>query len=154
LFSLDASAARFADIVWSGLLFEGRAPAWWVIIIGLLLELPFVRLVTRFPLKRCILADLAMNAVSTAIGLFLLPILGFSWMLVVSSVLHGASFDLVHWAGVFVLVVVANASIELGTLRFGFRQEFSVRGFRWLCAANSLSVALSLWAFFRYPPRP
>jgi hypothetical protein len=144
----------FADIVWSGLLFEGRPAAWWVIIGGLLVELPFVRLVTGFSLKRCVLADLAMNAVSTVVGLLILPILGFGWMLAASSVVQGTSFDLVHWAGVFVLAVVANAAIELGVLRSAFKQQFGMRGFGWLCLANSLSVGLSLWAFFRYSPRP
>jgi hypothetical protein len=79
----------FGDIVFPELLFEGRLLAWWIILVGLALELPFVRLVTGFNIKRYITADLAMNAASTLLGIFLIPLLGLGWELGGSKVLGG-----------------------------------------------------------------
>jgi hypothetical protein len=65
-----------ADVVWPALFLEMRLLAWWVILIGLLIEWPFVRVLTQFPWKKAFIADAAMNAASTILGIFLLPIVG------------------------------------------------------------------------------
>jgi hypothetical protein len=62
-------APRIADIVFPEVMFERRLLAWWVIAFGLLVQLPFVRLLTGFGLKKCITADLVMNVLSTLPGL-------------------------------------------------------------------------------------
>ena len=67
------------DIVFPEPPFEGRLLASWIIFVGLAVELQFVRLLTGFTLKRWVVADLAVNAVSTAAGLLLIPILGLGW---------------------------------------------------------------------------
>ena len=141
-----------ADIVFPELLFEGRLLAWWVILIGLAIELPFVRLITGFTLKRCVIADLAMNAVSTVAGLLLIPILGLGWELGGSQVLGERRFDLAHWTGTFLLAVIVNTAIEFAVLRRGFKQQLGIRAFFWLGLANSLSVGLALWSFVHDPP--
>jgi hypothetical protein len=141
------------DIVFPELLFEGRLLAWWIILIGLALELPFVRLITGLPLKKCVLADLAMNAVSTAVGVVLIPVLGLGWELGGPRVLGDHRFDLLHWSGSFLLAVVVNSVIELTVLVLGFKQQFNLRSFLWLFLANSLSVGLALWSLFHDPPR-
>jgi hypothetical protein len=107
-----------ADIVFPELLFEGRLLAWWIILIGLAVELPFVRLLTGFALKRCVVADLTMNAVSTAAGLLLIPILGLGWELGGSQVLGESRFDFAHWTGTFLLAVIVNSAIELALWSF------------------------------------
>jgi hypothetical protein len=142
------------DITFPELLFEGRLLAWWVILLGLAVELPFVRLLAGFDLKRCILADLAMNAASTLLGILLIPILGLGWEIGAYRLLGKGSFDLVHWAGTFLLAVTVNSAIELSVLRFDFKQKLGIRGFWWLCVANCLSVAPALWTLFYFPPQP
>jgi hypothetical protein len=141
------------DIAFPELLLAGRLLAWWIVVIGLAVEFPFVRLITGFPIKRCVLADLAMNAASTLIGFFFISILGLGWELGGLDALGERRFAALHWGGTFLLAVIVNSVIELGVLRFGFNQKFSWRGFLWLSVANSLSVALALWSLFHDPPR-
>jgi hypothetical protein len=142
-----------ADIAFPELLLSTRLLAWWIVLIGLAIELPFVRLITGFPIKRCILADLAMNAASTLLGFFLISILGFGWELGGSQALGQQRFKAMHWGGTFLLAVIVNSIIELAVLRFGFNQKFTWRGFFWLSVANSLSVALALWSLFHDSPK-
>jgi hypothetical protein len=141
-----------ADITFPELLFAARLLAWWVILIGLTIELPFVRLITGFPLKRCIVADLAMNTASTLLGFVLISLLGIGWELKGYET-WGSRFETIHWAGTFLLAVVVNAVIEMTVLCLGFKQKFTLRSFLWLCVANSLSVAIALWSLFHDPPR-
>jgi hypothetical protein len=146
----------FADIVWPALLFEGRYLAWWIILVGLVVEFPFVRLLTGFALKKCILADLAMNAASTVVGLFVIPLLGLPWFFLASRLraLSDRTFDLLTWTATFLVAVGVNSGIELSVLRRGFAQKLGVRAYFWLCIANAFSVGFALWSLFRSPPHP
>ncbi|HEX4639033.1 MAG TPA: hypothetical protein VH170_06065 [Chthoniobacterales bacterium] len=144
---------QLADIAFPELLLAGRLLAWWIVIVGLAIELPFVRLITGSPIRRCVLADLAMNAVSALVGFVLISILGLGWELGGSQALGQQRFETVHWGGTFLLTVIVNSIIELSVLRFGFNQKFTWRGFLWLSVANSLSVALALWSLFHDPPK-
>jgi hypothetical protein len=121
-------------------------------------ELPFVRFLTGFSWPRAIIANLAMNAASTAVGILLIPISGIAWeymaYLAVYRYWKVGTFNPVSWLATFLLAVALNAIIEQSVLRWGFRQRLGVRGFAWLSVANALSVGLALWSVFQNPPRP
>lgn len=122
------------------------------------MELPFVRFLTGFSWPRAIIANLAMNAASTAVGILLIPISGIAWeymaYLAVYRYWKVGTFNPVSWLATFLLAVALNAIIEQSVLRWGFRQRLGVRGFAWLSVANALSVGLALWSVFQNPPRP
>jgi len=155
---LTFGAIVVANVVWPALFLEMRLLSWWIILIGLAVELPFVRLLTGFDWQRAAIADLAMNAASTIIGILLIPIFGLAWEYAADFTLYRywkvGTFNPVAWVATLVLAVTLNAIIEQSVLRWGFRQRLGARGFAWLSVANGLSVGLALWSVFQNPPRP
>jgi hypothetical protein len=147
-----------ADVVWPALFLEMRLLSWWVILIGLLVEWPFVRLLTRFPWKRAFIANAAMNAASTVCGILLLPLAGLFILEPIGEAtfyhrFHVGTFNPATWAATFLVAVVLSATIEFFTLRIAFKQRVGARGYWWLCVANSISAGLAFWSFFHFPPR-
>ena len=65
--------------VWPALLLEGRILTWWAILVGLVVEYFFVRNITELSWSRAALADVAMNAATSVIGILLIPISGIAW---------------------------------------------------------------------------
>jgi len=69
----------FADLVWPALYLEQRILSWWAITAGLVAEYLFVRALTRFSIRKSVLATICMNLGSTLIGMALIPLLGIGW---------------------------------------------------------------------------
>jgi hypothetical protein len=67
------------DVVWPALYFSSSYWTWWVILAGLLIELPVVIWSFKLPLKKAIVADLLMNAASAVVGMVALAIAGIGW---------------------------------------------------------------------------
>jgi hypothetical protein len=149
--------ALLADVVWPALFLAGRLMAWWAIALGLLVELFFVRLLTGFSWPKSALVDIAMNAASTLLGLFLVPIAGFAWEFSVGRVLYKlfniGTFNPGTWLATFLLAVFLNAALETAVLRYAFKQKPFKRFFWWLALANAVSVGIALGSLFMYPPR-
>jgi hypothetical protein len=146
-----------ADVVWPALFLEMRLLAWWVILIGLLIEWPFVRVLTQFPWKKAFIADAAMNAASTVLGILLLPVVGLFILEPIGEAtfyrrFNVGTFNPMTWTATFLVAVVLSAAIEFLTLRIAFKQRLGARGYWWLCVANSMSAGLAFWSVFRFPP--
>ena len=106
-----------ADVVWPALFLEMRLLSWWVILLGLLVEWPFVRLLTHFAWTKAFLADVAMNAASTIFGVLLLPVGGLFVLEPIGEAtfyhrFNVGTFNPVTWAATFVLAVVLSAGTE------------------------------------------
>src|SRR3972149_3628116 len=69
----------YANMIWPALLLEGRILSWQIILIGLLIEYPFVRKLTHFSIIKSITADIVMNALSSLSGIVLIPLSGIGW---------------------------------------------------------------------------
>jgi hypothetical protein len=65
-----------ADVVWPSLFLEGRLFAWWIVAAGLAIEFFFVLRLTRSSPPRAALMTLVMNGISSALGIFAIPISG------------------------------------------------------------------------------
>jgi hypothetical protein len=146
-----------ADVVWPALFLEMRLLSWWVILLGLLVEWPFVRMLTQFPWKKAFIADAAMNAASTVLGILLLPLFGLLiWEPIGEATFYHrfnvGTFNPVSWVAALLFAMVLSAGIESLTLRIAFKQRLGARGFLWLCVANSISAGLAFWSVFRFPP--
>src|SRR4051812_38434108 len=74
--SANSMPLPIADVIWPGLVLEQRLFSSWAIGFGLVVELFFLKCVTSLKLDRCIVANLAMNAVSAGLGLLLIPLFG------------------------------------------------------------------------------
>jgi len=145
----------FADFVWAALFLEGRLLAIPIILAGLIIEYFFVRHLTGFSVKRSIVADVTMNAVSLLLGILLIPLAGLAWEFSAGALLYEqfkiGSFGYVAWTATFILAVLINTTIEYFVLRRIFKLEKSKAGFRWLCLANALSVGITFVSFWFFP---
>ena len=145
-----------ADMIWPAAFLESRLLSVWVISAGLLIEYFFVWRVTPLGAVRSILADVAMNAASTVLGIILIPLAGIVWEFFPGIFLYKwfnlGTFNPGTWAATFCRAVLINAALELAVLRVGFQQPFGKGLFWWLCLANALSVGLAMASFLIYPP--
>jgi hypothetical protein len=145
------------DMIWPAAFLEDRLLSAWVISAGLFIEYFFVWRVTSLSAWRSILADLAMNAASTLLGIVLIPLAGIIWEIFPGLVLYKwldlGTFNPGTWAATFFMAVFINAGLEMTVLRVGFKQPFGRGLFWWLCLANALSVGVAMGSFLLYPPR-
>ena len=130
----------------------------WAIAIGLVVELFFVRWLTGFGWGKAVLADVAMNAASSLVGVFLIPIAGLAWEfsagIALYKVFNIGTFNPITWAATFVVAVFVNSALEATVLRYGFKQRPFHRFFWWLSLANAFSVGIAVVSIFLNPPRP
>jgi hypothetical protein len=151
----SALAVVFADMIWPALFLEGRLLSVPVIIAGLLIEFFFVWRITDLGIGRAIFADLVMNATSTLLGVFLIPISGIIWEFFPGIFLYKwfniGTFNPGTWVATFFFAVLINAVLETFVIAKVFRQKMGTRGFGWLCLANALSVGLAFASFLIFP---
>lgn len=146
-----------ADVVWPALFLEMRLLAWWAVAAGLIVELFFVRWLTAFAWGKSIVADIAMNAASSLLGVFLIPLAGIAWEffpgILIYKLLEIGTFNPGTWAATFLMAVFINSGLETAVLCYGFKQKPFTRFFWWLALANSMSVALAFASLLRSFPR-
>jgi hypothetical protein len=151
----NAWLSVFADMIWPALFLEGRLLSVPVIVAGLIIEFFFIWRITDLGVSRAILADLVMNATSTLLGIFLIPISGIVWEVFPGIVIYKwfniGTFNPGTWLATFCLAVLINAALETFVVAKVFRQKMGKRGFGWLCFANALSVGLAFATFLAYP---
>jgi hypothetical protein len=140
-----------ANLVWPALFLLERLLALHVIVIGLAIEYLFIRRFTGLDSRRALCADLAVNLVSTVVGLILIPAVGFGLVLVVSG-----TFSPLAWAVTYLSAVGVNTLVEGLVLAGMLRRLGSARssGYGWLLAANSLSVGTALPSLAVWPVSP
>jgi hypothetical protein len=150
--------AALADVVWPALWLAGRLVAVWAIGIGLVVELFFVKWLTGFGWGKAVLADVAMNAASSLIGVFLIPVAGLAWEfsagIALYKVFNIGTFNPITWAATFLVAVFVNSTLETTVLRYGFKQRPFKRFFWWLSLANAFSVGIAVASIFLNPPQP
>ena len=148
-----------ADVVWPALYLETRLFSWWAIGLGLLVEFFFVRWLFGLSVKRALLADFSANAISSAVGLILIPVTGLAWEVFPASAINWAfgwgTFNPVTWAGTFLLACLVTTLVEGLVYRQWFVREFRFRSrqFVWLFAANALSVGVAFGSLWISPVR-
>ncbi|MGH6864840.1 MAG: hypothetical protein ACREDO_01350 [Methyloceanibacter sp.] len=149
LFLAALPSPALANVVFPALMLSGRLLAWWVVALSLLIEFLFVRAAFRLSPLNAALATLAANAVSAAIGLFLLPYIG---MVTEPGISHTGladltgfeTFGVASWLLAYLLGVGLNLAIELLVYRFGYRLKIDARAFWLILLANAITVGLTL----------
>lgn len=143
-----------ADVVWPALVLNARLFAWLPIVAGLFAEAMVLLFAFNMPSQRALPAAIIMNALSTVLGLFLIPLAGLLWEifpgLILYKAFHIGTFNLATWTATFLLAVLVNSAIELTVLEhFGIpwiRKNFVLLGL-----ANVLSVGLAYTSFVYSP---
>lgn len=148
-----------ADVVWPALYLETRLFSWWAIGLGLLVEFFFVRWLFGLSVKRALVADFSANAISSAVGLILIPVTGLAWEVFPASVINWAfgwgTFNPVTWTGTFLLACLVTTLVEGLVYRQWFARDFLFRSgqFLWLLLANALSVGVAFASLWLSPVR-
>ena len=139
-----------ADVVWPALHVASGTFAWYVIAVGLLLEYPFAKVITRASWRSAWKPTVVMNLASTLAGAVLIPIAGIAWEVFPGSLIMKAAdtgtFNPYTWIATFVMAVVINSGIEALVLNRLFHAPRLARAFAWLLPANACSVALTFFA--------
>jgi len=158
LLILQSPSPILADMVWPALVLEQRTLSVAPIAGGLLVEW-LALCFGGFGLswKKAAVVDIAMNAVSTGVGIPLIPVLGFMWELFpgsfINDAFHVGTFNYGTWAVTFAIAVLATTLIEAAVVRWGFKIAIGKRRFSILCIANTASVAIAFASLWINPPR-
>ncbi len=149
-----------ADMVWPALYLETRIFSWWAILTGILVEYFFVLRIFALSPRQAVIADVSANAVSSFLGLLLIPLSGLLWELFPGSVymwaLNWGTFNPMTWIGAFLLASLINAWVEglVYIKLFKVELSYSSRRFGWLVVANMISVGIAWASFLVAPARP
>lgn len=146
------AATAHADVVWPALYLISRMVTWRSIVLGLVVAYLFVRQLTYFDIKKSILVDLAMNAVSCLAGMILISLAGVGWEffpgIVIYKLFDIGTFNPGTWTATFFIAVFVNAFFKNVVINEGFKKKLGWRGFWWPSLANAASVGIafiSLW---------
>jgi hypothetical protein len=135
---------------WPGLIiiFEGMSK-WWIIIIGLIIEIIFIKIFTKDKILKSIIMGITINAISAIIGLILtFHIIGLMPLFILlpfqsllKSLFEYKYFSPVHLILFYALIIFCNTLIEGFALGKIFKKEFK-KIFLWLLIANIFSVMI------------
>ena len=143
IFTLLMPISASANIVWPSLYIAAGMRSWYVVLIGLLIEIIFVRCFLKESyLKSCLIAFI-MNLASTVLGVVVIPLSG-----VIGEILmipfDTGTFHPTHWIVSYIFAVFSNVLVEGFTVKIAFKGDFK-KMFWWLCVANGISVLICIF---------
>ena len=136
-----------ADIVWPSLYITKGMFSLKVIILGLIVELLFVKHFTNTNWKKASIVTILMNLITTILGIILIPLSGLSSEFVFDFVFHAydkfgiGTFHWSHWLVSYILVILINTFIEGMFINLVLELRLK-QTFWWLFVANGISVLL------------
>jgi hypothetical protein len=135
-------------MVWPALLLEQKLLSVPVIASGLLVEALVLRFWFAMNWKRAFTASVVVNAISTVLGVLLIPLAGVGWEifpgLVLYKVLDVGTFNPFTWSATYLLALGINTSIEVICLRRLFGVVAGNRTWLWWTLANAVTVGLAI----------
>ncbi len=131
-----------ANMVWPSLYIAEGMRSWYVILIGLVAEIIFVKYFLKQSYLKSVLIAFVMNLTSTVLGIVAIPLSGFIGEILMIPFGTG-TFHPTHWLMSYVFVVLSNVLIEGFTIKSIFKHSFK-KMFWWLFVANALSVIVCI----------
>lgn len=141
LFLFLLSSPAFADVVWPSMYICVGMASIKVIILGLIVELFFVKFFSKAGWLKSVIATLVMNLVSCVIGYIPILILG-----LFAELLPFNTFHWTHWVAAYLLAIVINTIIEAIVIKLILKLKIE-DVFPWLFGANVISVLLCIIFF-------
>ncbi|WP_341632953.1 hypothetical protein [Sphingomonas agri] len=145
--ALALPSAAHADVVWPALFVERKLLSIPVIALGLLVEALVLRFCFAMSWKRSLTASLAVNAISTILGILLIPLAGIVWEIFPGIILYKSfnmgTFNPITWSATFILALAITTSIEVVCLRRFFGVPGGKRTWLWWTLANAVTVGLA-----------
>ena len=126
-----------ADVVWPSLYIAAGMTSLKVIIIGLLIELFFVKFFTNTHWLKASIITVIMNGVTCLLGMVLIPISG----IFVEIIPPHKTFHWTHWFLDYLLAILINTLLEGLILKLILKLKFK-NIFTWLFIANAISILI------------
>ena len=131
-----------ANMVCPSLYIAEGMRSWYVILIGLLIEIIFVKFFLKESYLKSVLIAFIMNLASTVLGVVVIPLSGFIGEVLMIPFGTG-TFHPTHWLMSYVFAILSNILIEGLTIKIIFKKELK-KMFWWLCVANAISVIICI----------
>ncbi len=131
-----------ANMVWPSLYIAEGMRSWYVILIGILIEVIFIKSFLKESYLKSVSIAFIMNLASTVLGVVAIPLSGFIGEVLMIPFGTG-TFHPTHWLMSYMFATLANVLIEGQTVKFIFKHKFK-KMFWWLCAANAISVIICI----------
>ena len=131
-----------ANMVWPSLYIAEGMRSWYVILIGFVVEIIFVKCFLKQSYLKSVLIAFVMNLASTVLGVVVIPLSGFIGEILMIPFGTG-TFHYTHWLMSYVFAVLSNVLVEGLTVKFTFKHKFK-KMFLWLCVANAISVVICI----------
>jgi len=107
--------------------------------------------------KKAAIVTVVMNAISSLVGIPLIPFLGFVWEIfpgaIIQKSLHIGTFNPITWIATPILAVFATTAVEAVVVRWVFKIALGQRRFWTLFGANAISVGIAFTSLFLHPPQ-
>lgn len=100
------------NVVWPALYISARSLSWWMIAIGLIVEIVLLWKLFGFGVKKSVLVAVVMNFVSTIFGAAELPRLGLLAEITIADPLGFSTFHPVMWFLNFLFLLLINTVLE------------------------------------------
>ncbi|MBR7163831.1 MAG: hypothetical protein IKD21_02535 [Clostridia bacterium] len=131
-----------ANMVWPSLYIAEGMRSWYVILIGLVIEIIFVKGFLKQSYLKSVLIAFVMNLASTVLGIIAIPLSGFIGEILMIPFDTG-TFHPTHWLMSYIFAILSNVLIEGFTVKFIFKHNFK-KMFWWLFVANAISVIVCI----------
>lgn len=134
-----------ADLVWPSLYITQGMLSIKVILLGLVIELFFVKYFTKVNWKKASVVTVLMNLITTLLGMIFIPLSGLGSEFVFDFVFHAydkfgiGTFHWSHWLAAYLIVILINTFIEGLFIKLTLKIKL-VKTFWWLMIANAISV--------------
>ena len=130
-----------ANLIWPSIYIVSQYYTWYVILIGLIVELFAAKFFLKASWKKSALIVVSINLISAIVGVILIPISGIIGELLMYP-FGTETFHISHWILAYIFAVISNTCVEDLVLRILFKYSFK-RNFWWLLGANTISVLVS-----------
>lgn len=142
----------FANIVWPSIYIAEGLRSWYIILSGLIIEAVFIKFFADKTFKQAGIISIVINAISTVVGVLMIPLVGFFGAIFIGMVLDaiasglGNTFDTAMWICEYVLTVLTNVVVEGLAAKIIFKINFC-KSFWWLLVGNAISVVICIIVF-------
>lgn len=131
-----------ANMVWPSLYISEGMRSWYVILIGFVTEIIFVKCFLKQSYLKSVLIAFVMNLTSAILGVVAIPLSGFIGEILMIPFGTG-TFHPTHWLMSYVFAVFSNVLIEGITIKIIFKHSFK-KMLWWLFVANAISVIVCI----------
>lgn len=134
-----------ADLIWPSLYIAQGMLSLKVILLGLIIELFFVKYFTKVSWKKASIVTFLMNLITTLLGMIFIPLSGLGSEFVFDFVFHAydkfgiGTFHWSHWLAAYLLVILINTVLESLFIKLTLKIKL-LKTFWWLLIANAISV--------------